>query len=315
MPRRPDSERELTDVTVLAEGLAFPEGPVALDDGSVLVVEMARGLVTRVTPSGACEPVAETGGGPNGAAIGPDGALYVCNNGGYPPSGAGRVERVDLRSGRVEPVAASAGGEPLRAPNDMVFDAGGGLWFTDYGGHGGRRRVPGGIYHLAPGATEATEVVFPVDEPNGIGLSPDGSTLYWSETQTRRVVQRRIAGPGRLVATTGCDAATVIRGDPLDDSLLVAMGGNRLLDSLAVDAEGYVAVGTLVDSGISVVAPDGSVEMLRLPASAADRLPTNLCFGGADLRTAYVTLSETGRLVRTRWPRPGLRLAFAGTTS
>ena len=66
---------------IIAEGLAFPEGPVAMPDGSVLFVEIAGGCLSRVLASGKVERVAELGGGPNGAAIGPDGHGYVCNNG------------------------------------------------------------------------------------------------------------------------------------------------------------------------------------------------------------------------------------------
>src|SRR5579862_5730249 len=67
----------------IASGLEFPEGPVALADGSVLVVEIAGGRLTRVRPDGALKTVARLGGGPNGAALGPDGHCYVCNNGGF----------------------------------------------------------------------------------------------------------------------------------------------------------------------------------------------------------------------------------------
>ncbi len=66
----------------ITSGLQFPEGPIAMNDGSVLVVEIKRGALTRVTPDGRKEVVAETSGGPNGAAIGPDGMVYICNNGG-----------------------------------------------------------------------------------------------------------------------------------------------------------------------------------------------------------------------------------------
>src|SRR6478609_11092015 len=68
---------------VLASGLEFPEGPVAMPDGSVLVVEIAGGRLTRVLPNGELRNVADLGGGPNGAALGPDGHCYVCNNGGF----------------------------------------------------------------------------------------------------------------------------------------------------------------------------------------------------------------------------------------
>ena len=123
----------------IASGLQFPEGPVALDDGSVLLVEIARGTLSRVTPDGRITVVADLGGGPNGAAIGPDGAVYVCNNGGFRwhteadgthrPVGqaedysGGRIERVDLATGRSERLYEAVDGLGLRGPNDIVFDA------------------------------------------------------------------------------------------------------------------------------------------------------------------------------------------------
>ena len=81
----------------------------------------------------------------------------------------------------------------------------------------------------------------------------------------------------------------------------------QLLDSLAVDSAGNVCVATIVNGGITVISPDGGkIEHVPMP----DPLTTNVCFGGPDLRTAYVTLSATGKLVSLPWPRAGLRLAF-----
>ena len=73
----------MSDIKVIAIGLRFPEGPVAMKDGSIVLVEIERQTVTRVQPDGRTEVVAHTGGGPNGLAVGPDGAFYVCNNGGF----------------------------------------------------------------------------------------------------------------------------------------------------------------------------------------------------------------------------------------
>jgi gluconolactonase len=70
-------------IRALAEGLGFPEGPVALADGSVLLVEIFAGTLTRVRPDGTKTIVARPGGGPNGAALGPDGKCYICKNGGF----------------------------------------------------------------------------------------------------------------------------------------------------------------------------------------------------------------------------------------
>src|SRR5690606_17375978 len=133
---------------VLADGLAFPEGPIAMEDGSVLLTEIAGGRLTRVMANGGIEVVAELGGGPNGAAIGPDGHCYVCNNGGFSwrtdagfsrPTGAahnyrgGSIQRVDLSNGAVETLYTECDGVPLHGPNDIVFDGAGGFWFTDFG--------------------------------------------------------------------------------------------------------------------------------------------------------------------------------------
>ena len=72
----------MADIREITTGLKYPEGPVAMDDGSVIVTELQGGSLVRVQPDGSKEVVAETGGGANGAAIGPDGMMYVCNNGG-----------------------------------------------------------------------------------------------------------------------------------------------------------------------------------------------------------------------------------------
>src|SRR3546814_14136528 len=71
---------------IVTRGLTFAEGPIALPDGDILVVETSGGRLTRVAPDGSRTTVADTGGGPNGAAIGPDGRCYICNNGGFGPS-------------------------------------------------------------------------------------------------------------------------------------------------------------------------------------------------------------------------------------
>ncbi len=150
---------ELTFRTV-ATGLAFPEGPVPLADGSVLVTEIARGTLSRVDPDGSVEVVADCGGGPNGAALGPDGEVWITNNGGcfefhdlgglVVPGGVpatwsgGSVQRVDPATGSVETVYTHCDGNPLRAPNDLVLDGHGGIWFTDHGVRQGALERPHG---------------------------------------------------------------------------------------------------------------------------------------------------------------------------
>ena len=299
----------------IASGLQFPEGPIALPDGSVLLVEIRRGTLSRVAPDGTISVVAETGGGPNGAAIGPDGAVYVCNNGGFEwhdfgglvvpgnqphDYSGGRIERVDLATGRVQVLYTACDGRPLRGPNDLVFDAHGGFWFTDHGKLRERDRDRTGVYYAAADGSSIREVIFPLDAPNGIGLSPDGSKLYVAETFTGRVWQWDVVGPGKL-------AEGFMLGGPAGGTCLAGLPGYQLLDSLAVDGEGWVCVATLVNGGITSISPDG--QTLEHVATG-DPVTTNICFGGPDLRPAYITCSATGRLVAMDWPRAGLRLAY-----
>jgi gluconolactonase len=304
-----------TEFTEITSGLQFPEGPIAMPDGTVVLVEMFGPRLTRVHPDGTKETIAEVPGGPNGAAVGPDGAIYLCNNGGcftpvdlggfvlpgpFNPEAylGGRIQRVDVHTGEVTDLYTECEGVPLRAPNDIVMDGHGGFWFTDHGirDHSARTSDLTGIYYAKTDGSEIREVVFPVEAPNGIGLSPDGHTLYWAETHSGRVFRRDVSSTGHLADAAPLDTSVVLCGLP----------GMQLLDSLAVDGAGNVCVATLVNGGITVISPDGS-SVEHLPTG--DLLTTNICFGGEDLRTAYITLSGTGRLVSVPWPYPGLRLA------
>ena len=297
----------------IARDLSFPEGPVALADGSVLLVEIAAGRLTRVAPDGSKRTVAEMGGGPNGAAIGPDGKVYVCNNGGFRwrdvpgvgrvPAGqtddyaGGRIERVDLASGRVETLYTECGGHPLKGPNDLVFDAHGGFYFTDLGKMRPREMDRGAVYYAKADGSAIKAIAFPSITPNGCGLSPDGRTLYFAETESARLWAMDILAPGEVKR----EPWPSVHGG----RFLGGPGGYQRFDSLAVDSAGNICVATLIDGGITVFSPDG--EILR-HVPMPDPLTTNICFGGPDLKTAYVTLSGSGRLVAFEWERPGLRL-------
>ena len=304
----------MPELREVASGLAFPEGPIAMPDGSVVLVEMFGPRLTRVLPDGSKETIAEIPGGPNGAALGPDGTFYVCNNGGrftetdmqgltFPgplTKGnyiGGRIQTVDPSTGTVEDLYTECDGRPLLAPNDLVFDAHGGFYFTDHGLVDDEERVHhlSGVYYAKADGSAIKEVVFPTDDPNGIGLSPDGTKLYWAETWRGRILQRDIVAAGELAEPGLVDTSQCLYGFP----------GLQLLDSLAVDSAGNVCVATIVNGGVSVVSPDG--ELVDF-VETGDLITTNVCFGGPDLTTAYITLSTTGRLVEMTWPRPGLAL-------
>jgi len=297
----------------LASGQGFLEGPVACGDGSVLAVDISNATLIRVSGEGSVATVARLGGGPNGAAIGKDGACYICNNGGFswirPQAGVllpgpqpddyagGRIDRVDLATGAWSTIHTHCGEFGLKGPNDLVIDKDGGIWFTDFGKVRDRDMDRGGVYYAAPDGSFIREVIFPMVTPNGIGLSPDGARLYVSETYTGQLWAFEIAGPGQIRQGRGTG--------PHAGTFIGSYSGFGPFDSMALEANGNICVATLFAGGITVFSPDGGiVEFVPFP----DPFTTNICFGGDDMQTAYVTLSSTGRLVETRWARPGLRL-------
>ena len=297
---------------VVATGLRFPEGPVSMPDGSVLLVEIARGTLTRVAVDGSLSVVAELGGGPNGLAIGPDGAAYVCNNGGFewieaggllfPGHAAnadpcGSIQRVDLATGAVTTLYDSFEGERLKGPNDIVFDADGDFWFTDHGKTYGRQMDSGAVFHASIDGSYIRQAAFPMVTANGCGLSPDEKTLYVSETETGRLWHWPITGRGELAKKPW--------PSPNGGSLVGQATGYQRFDSMALEANRNICVATLVTGGITVFSPDGEkLEYWQGPEPYC----TNICFGGPDMSTAYITVSGTGRLIAVDWPREGLPL-------
>jgi gluconolactonase len=307
------------DLQIVAEGLRFPEGPIAMPDGTILFVEVRGGTLSRVRVDGSFEDIAFLNpagyGGANGAAIGPDGAVYVCNNGGFvwteingtlipfdpvtgtsaPPAfEGGWINRVDPATGEATVLYRECDGHRFTGPNDIVFDSAGGFWFTDLGKTHARSWDKGGVYYAQPDGSSVQCAIYPLLTPNGVGLSPDDSTLYVAESSSGRLWAFDLDGPGQIR-----------RGARGHGGRCIA---NTLghFDSLGVDGDGNVVVAAIAD-GLCVVAPDGSdISYVPMP----DAMTTNICFGGPDLRTAFVTLSAGGRIASFEWPRPGLPLAF-----
>jgi gluconolactonase len=291
-----------------------------MPDGSVIVTEIKTGKLTRVAPDGTKTEVADVGKGPNGLAVGADGALYVCNNGGFswteigdmlipvgeggisepPDYTSGSIQRVDIDTGEVTTLYTECDGNRLNGPNDIVVDKDGGLWFTDLGKSRARDVDKGFLYWAKPDGSEIREVAVGGHGYNGIGLSPDGARLYTVETNTARLYAFEIGGPGELKGTPGPTGS--------GGQLLGAGTMHDMFDSLAIEENGNICVATLgAEPGISVFSPDGKlVERVSMP----DPLTTNICFTGDDMKTAFITLSLFGKLAKVEWARPGLRLNF-----
>lgn len=293
----------------LADSLAFPESPIAYDDGSVVLSEMAGGRITRVHGDGSAETVAETGGGPNGVGRLPDGRLVVCQNGGsqfgigawpydfegcamlFRPIGPAdtpmtpQLQLIDT-AGHVSTLTTefttqSGRKEPLIRPSDICIDAVGGFYITDGGTVKGRTRsITGLLYGTVDG--ELREVAYPLEMPNGVAVSPGGTKVYVAETRTRRIWEFEIDEPGSVRRARGF--ATVPSGGPLN------IGG---ADGLCVDKQGRVLVATLGAGGVTLFSPDGDL-LGRIPAD--DPMTTNMALS-ADGETLYMTLASSGRLM------------------
>jgi gluconolactonase len=302
----------MEEVRILATGLGFPEGPVAMPDGSVILTEIRNNRCSRVTPDGKVSLFSATGGGPNGLAVGPDGALYLCNNGGsryiegvsmgvgpHPDYKFGSVQRLDRASGATTTLYTACDGHNLSAPNDLVFDKQGGFYFTDLGKRYARHRDHGGVYYALPDGSKIVTLAYPMLSPNGCSLSPDGKTLYVADTEGARLWAFDVEGPGVLRRPTG--------HAPHSGRVIMGLPGPARFDSLAVLENGNITVATLTTGMITEISPAGAIiREVKMP----DIYPTNICFGGADRRTAYITLSDSGRLGMMQWPVAGLKLNY-----
>ena len=278
------------EIRELASGLKFPEGPVAMADGSVMLVEINRGTLSRVTTEGEVEVIAELGGGPNGAAIGPDGAVYVCNDGGFiwtelgehahpdrprapapasrPNFEGGWIERVDLDDRRRHPaVRRSATATASAAPTTSSST---------------RPAASGSPTSARCGRATLTAAGCTTPSPTARASSRPPTALWGRTASGSRPTGRRCTSPR-------ASPASCWRGTSTGPGQLAKAGaghGGRVLaatkghfDSLAVEAERQHRRGR--DLG-------GSVRRLprrrlQLRRDARTSMTTNVCFGGPDL--------------------------------
>ena len=291
---------DMTTLRTVTTGLRFPEGPIALDDGTILVSEIEGAAITRVSPDGTMRPIV-CGGGVNGAALGPDGAVYICNDGGlafmtedgirFPfaladGNDGGYVQRVDLETESAETVFTHCDDVRIGSLNDIVFDTTGWCYIVD--------TTNGTLYYADPVGGFIRVAEQTLEFPNGMGLSPDGTRLYVSETYSGRILVWDVVAPGVLANKTE----------------LYNSNGAHHWDGLAIDGAGNICASNLQHSGITVISSAGTM-LARFVTPQPDTFVTNICFGGPDANIAYICSSGRGILYSITWPWPGLRLNFA----
>jgi gluconolactonase len=335
---------------IINSELGYPEGPVYLKDGNILLVDIKNEELTKISPEGLKSTVANISGGPNGLAIGPDGHAYICNCGGFewlevplptqtifigtdqPASyTGGSIDKVNLQTGAVETLYTNCSigqtldfihqiwiektlspAAKLKGPDDLVFDETGGMWFTDWGKSRELDRDITGIYYAQADGSHIKQMVFPLNAPNGIALSPDGKRLYTVETYTRRVLYWELSAPGIIAPNPATIDGTY---------LLHGFSGQAIYDSMAIDEQGNLYIATMLpngnepmsNGGISVVSPKGElleyIEIKR-PDGKFTPLPSNICFGGKDNKTAFITLGASGAIVKVQTKVAGHILAY-----
>jgi gluconolactonase len=283
---------------VVASGMSFPESPSLGPDGMVYVVELAGRRVTRVSPNGDTETFASIQGSPNGSAFGPDGALYICNNGGlwaaetstgneWGPGGYTPCIQRIWPDGTVETVIEAIDGQPLNSPNDICFGPDGGYWFTDPRWPDERGICPPGDLAYVDASGIPTRIETDLQMPNGLGVTPDGESLLVTASRTYTIHEFAIEGPGKLGA----------------GRVFAHLDHGVFPDGICFDATGRIFCAGHGGSLVYVLSPTGEIEQ-RIPMH--DKDISNLCFGGPEFKTLYVTESDMGRLAAIDWHTAGM---------
>ena len=275
---------------------AFLEGPAVAEDGTVYFSDILNNRILRLTPGHLrAEVFREPSGRANGLLFDFQGQLLICEGNEFGPNdGNRRITRTNLVSGEIEIVTDRFEGQRYNSPNDIAALSNGMIFFTDpcYGDPGTMELTHESVYRIEP-TGEVTRVLTQpeIQRPNGIAISPDQRTLYLIDScpivgGNRKVWAFNVAGNGALS----------------DQRVVIDFAPGRGGDGMAVDCEGtlYIAAGiyrsrgayetTDVPSGIYVVTPTGEIRG-RIPVP--EDPPTNVTFGGEDLKTLYITVGKT----------------------
>ena len=265
-------ENNQTAVEKIAGGLGFTEGPV-WKDGALIFSDIPNSKILKLTGANQPEVVRTGTSAGNGNSMDVQGRLYTCERDTH------RVVRTE-KDGSLTVIASEWEGKRLNSPNDVVVRKDGQVYFTDPRSNAVKDLAQlgfNGVYHVTPQGK--ISLVTKMTRPNGIAVSPDGRTLYVSDTEQREIRAFNLDAEGN--AANERVFLANIDGGP--DGLRVAVNGNL-----------YIAC-----RGIAIYTPAGQfVKMIEFPET-----PANCAFGDSDLRTLYVTARTS--IYKVRIPDEG----------
>jgi gluconolactonase len=259
-----EADAESLRATIAATDLSFPEGTIFVGH-DLYFVNYARSDVLRLVDARTEVVWHQDGCGANGLVAVPDGLLVACFDG-------GTVVKISLGGATLTTIRRDRSGQAFVAPNDLTADQKGGLYLSD----SGSSDLPGKVFYLG-GNGVVREVAHGIRFANGIGVSPDGSTLYVAESPTGKVLAFPIKADGSLGRVRD-----LIR---LRDVVPAGRGGAITPDSLRVDTHGNVFVALYNGGGVAIVSPAGRlVTLLDVPSQHH----TNLAIS-PDGKSLYIT--------------------------
>jgi gluconolactonase len=257
---------------------SFLEGPSFDRDGNLWVTDIPFGRIFRVSPQKKVELMAEYDGEPNGLKIRADGRIFITDyrNG---------VMELEPASGKVRPVIERRYSERFSGVNDLFFAANGDMYFTDQG-RTGYQDPTGRVYRMSAAGRLECLLTTGVN-PNGVVTSLDESNLYVAMTNANAVWHFALMPDGGVTAV-----GTVIQ-----------MSGGIGPDGVALTADGGLVVAHVGMGAVWVFSKRG--EPLYRVNSCGSDLVTNIAFGGADMKSLYITDSGSGQILVARLPVAG----------
>jgi gluconolactonase len=264
-------------VRLLASGFRFLEGPVWVgrDGGYLLFSDIPADEIKRWSQDGAVSTFRSPSGKVNGNTLDREGRLVSCEE------GARRVIRAE-NDGSIKVLADSYGGKKLNSPNDVVVKSDGTIWFTDppYGIKPGQQELPGNyVFRIEPGSGRLTAVVTDCDHPNGLCFSPSEDRLYVADSGKPRDIR----------------VYSLRRDNSVYNGRLFCAIDNGSPDGIRCDSEGRVY--SSAGDGVQIFSADGVlIGKIITPTPAGGKspeAPSNLCFGGPDGRTLFITARKS----------------------